>query len=173
MSLFIGNKRVTFAQIGGQVITPSTEFTLYMVGSSRDRLYTLDRTTGIATRVGSATQFGVGEAGPAGLAWDGTNLYMIGAGVDALYVAVSGPPSAVGNFVRVGSASFFGVNEAAPAGLAWDGTNLYMVGQRNDALYTLDRTTGVATRVGSASLFGVNEAGASGLAWAPSPPMPS
>ena len=69
MSLFIGDKRVTFAQIGGTPIIPSTTFSLYMVGSFTDNLYTLNRTTGVATRFGSATQFGVSEFTPSGLAW--------------------------------------------------------------------------------------------------------
>ena len=54
-----------------------------MVGSTRDALYTLDTTTGIAARVGSATQFGVSEASPSGLASHSSSLYMVGR--DALY----------------------------------------------------------------------------------------
>ena len=125
MSLFIGDKRVTFAQIGGTPITPSTTFSLYMVGDGTDALHTLDRTTGIATRVGTADRFGVSEGSPSGLAWDGTNLYMVGAANDRLYVAVTAPPQAVGGFGRVGTADRFGVNEPSPNGLAWDNQPIY------------------------------------------------
>ena len=127
-------------------------------------LYTVDRTTGIATRVGSATQFGVSEARPQGLAWDGTNLYMVGNNA-VLYTL----DRTTGIATRVGSATQFGVSEGVPTGIAWDGTNLYMVGLTTDALYTLDRTTGIATRVGSATQFGVSEGIPLGLAWIPMP----
>ena len=40
-----------------------------MVGSTNDALFTLNTSTGVATRVGSATQFGVNERGPGDLAF--------------------------------------------------------------------------------------------------------
>ena len=136
MSLFIGDKRVTFAQIGGTPIIPSTTFSLYMVGAITDALYTLNRTTGAATRVGTDTRFGVGESEPSGLAWDGTNLYMVGSEGSRLYVAITGPTQLVNRFGSVGTATQFDVNELSPTGLAWDGTNLYMVGTSTCLLYT-------------------------------------
>ena len=47
--------------------------TLYMVGAGKDRLYTVDTTTGEATVVGTAATFGVGETTPTGLAAIGNN----------------------------------------------------------------------------------------------------
>ena len=86
-----------------------------MVGAHNDVLYTLDRTTGVATRVGSATAFGVSESLPNGLAWDGTNLYMVGQRNNVLYTL----DRTTGVATRVGSATAFGVSEGTPAGLAW------------------------------------------------------
>ncbi len=59
--------------------------TLYMGGLSDDFLSTLDPATGIGTRVGSATDFGVSEEGSTGLAAIGSTLYMVGITNDALY----------------------------------------------------------------------------------------
>ena len=51
-----------------------------MVGGAGDRLYTVDRATGVATAVDASTptDFGATERDPAGLAWDGSTLYMVG-----------------------------------------------------------------------------------------------
>ena len=124
-------------------------------------LFTVDRADGTSTRVGNANRFGVNERSPSGLAWDGTNLYMVGGTNDALFTV----NTTTGVATRVGNANRFGVGESSPSGLAWDGTNLYMVGGTNDALYTVNTTTGVATRVGNADRFGVNERAPTGLAW--------
>ena len=113
-----------------------------MAGGRNDALYTVNRTTGVATRVGSATRFGVGERAPVGLAWDGSNLFMLGA-AGALYRL----NRSTGIATRVGSATNFGVGETAPVGLCWDGSNLFMIGLSTRTLYTLNRTTGVATSV--------------------------
>lgn len=134
---------------------------MYMVGSTVDALFKLNLDTGVATRVGNSTGFGVGETTPLGLAWDGSKLFMIGASTRALYEL----DTEDGTATRIGSADRFGVNEGFPSGLAWDGTDLFMVGTHTDALYTVNRTTGVATRIGSATAFGVNETSPSALEW--------
>ena len=85
-----------------------------MVGSTTDALYSLDLTTGIATRIGTATQFGVRESQPSDLAWDGSTLYMLGWDADALY---SLDPT-TGVATRIGSATAFGVSEILASGLA-------------------------------------------------------
>ena len=132
---------------------------LYMVDGVTDVLYILDTTSGTATRVGSATNFGVGEDSVSGLAYHNGTLYMVGVTNQALYTV----NTSSGVATRVGSATAFGVNETTPAGLASHNGSLYMVGD-NDVLYTVSTTTGVATRVGSATDFGVNETFPSGLA---------
>lgn len=116
--------------------------TMYMCGGIINTLYTIDLTDGIATRVGSANQWGVSESSPRDLAWDGETLFMVGA--KALYTV----DRMTGIATRVGDATNFGISgrSLSPAGLTWDGSSLFMVSR--DSLYTVDRTTGVATRVG-------------------------
>ena len=158
--------------------------TLYMVGSKNNALYTLDTATGIATRVGSATEFGVvdGEDFPRGLAsititengTTTTTLYMVGDENNFLYTLNTD----TGVATKVGSGSTadaFGAMEGLPEGLAsititengTTTTTLYMVGNNNDALYTLNTDTGVATKVASGStkaFFGAMEGQPEGLA---------
>ena len=119
--------------------------TLYMVGVLNDALYTLNTTTGMATRVGSATIFGdIFENAPSGLASHSGNLYMVGDTREIL----STLDTTTGKGTRVGTTSSgFGVNETQPTGLTSDGTNLYMIGQSQNSVYTLDTTTGEATNV--------------------------
>ena len=89
--------------------------------------------TGTATRVGTATWFGVTNRWVFGLTSHNGTLYMTGYRPHALYT----------------------LNPTT--GVASHGGTLYMTGWHTGALYTLDPTTGVATRVGSATNFGVNE----------------
>ena len=136
---------------------------MYMVGSDTAALYSINLSTGAATRIGSATQFGISEADPRALAWNGSTMYMLGANNDWLYTL----DLTTGVATRVGSVSQFGVSEGNPQGLAWNSNNntMYMVGRGNDVLYTLDLTTGMATRVGSATQFGISERQPAGLEW--------
>ena len=137
---------------------------LYMIGLDNDVLYTLDRTTGVATRVGNATRFGVNENLPLSIEWDGTNLYMIGSTNDVLYTL----DRTTGVATRVGSATNFGVSGLRASGIGWDGTTMFLSGwvsinsRIRYRLYSLDRTTGVATLITDSS----HNLGAAGdLAW--------
>ena len=58
---------------------------MYMLGSDANALYALDSTTGTAARVGTASQFGIAETAPSGLAWHNGRLYMVGFGTNSLY----------------------------------------------------------------------------------------
>ncbi len=133
--------------------------TLYLAGSTTAAigttmaLYRLNPTTGVATRVGTATNFGVNETSVPGLASHGGKLYMVGNVADALYTL--NPTTGVAT--RVGTATKFGVNEAVPRALTSHQGTLYMAGSGTQALYTLNPTTGVAARVGTATKFGVKE----------------
>ena len=87
-----GSVTLAIAAGGYSIGSPSSavvsvlRFLLYMVGFDNDRLYTVDRATGVATAVDSnITQFGVSEVGASGLAWDGSTLYMVGRGNSRLY----------------------------------------------------------------------------------------
>ena len=81
-----------------------------MVGTTNDWLYTLNTTTGVATRVGSSSQFGVSESFPTGLASHNGTLYMVGTQTDVLYTL----NTTTGVATRVGSSTAFGVSENNP-----------------------------------------------------------
>ena len=161
--------RVNSSVVRFGVVSPSEEHspfglasirdTLYMVGDANDALYTLNTSSGMATRVGSADQFGVDENNPTGLASIGNTLYMVGENA-VLYRLDTDS----GEATRVGSAAAgFGVGENFPEGLASIGNTLYMVGDARGA-YRLDTDSGEATRVGTVDKFGVGENTPAGLA---------
>ena len=158
VALLLMAMAVSLAALAGSGTAQGQSAVLYMTGSANDWLYTVNTTTGVATRVGTATQFGVSVTGPAGLAYHGGVLYMQGG--SKLY-AVN---TTTGVATRVGTSSFFGVSENAARGLGSHGGMLYMTGSANDWLYTVNTTTGAATRVGTATQFGVSEASPGGLA---------
>ena len=118
------------------------------------------RFEGDFSRIGTANEFGVGEALPRGLASIGNILYMVGSTNDALYTL----DTSSGSATRIGTADQFGVGVSIPSGLASIDDTLYMVGATTSALYTLDTSTGSATRIGSANEFGVSETAPHGLA---------
>ena len=99
---------------------------------SLDGLYSIDRRTGVATRVGTVSNYGITRSSPRfepfGLAWDGNELYAVER--DNLYSI----DRTTGVATRFGSATRFGVNETTAYGLEWDGEDLYMVGRFGDFL---------------------------------------
>ena len=110
--------------------------TLYGVSlSSGPRgLYSLDTSSATPTFIGSATNFGVSEQSPTGLASDGNNLYMVGRTNKKLYTldtttGVATPLSSVSNF-NLGSDV-----TVTPAGLAVHNGAFYMLDDAADALY--------------------------------------
>ena len=105
--------------------------TLYMVERDTDALYSLNTTTGAATRIGSANRFGVDERSPRGLASFNGKMYMTG---NSILYELS-PDTGVAT--RIGSVADFGVNEIRSSGLAVLNGKLYMVGGATDALYEL------------------------------------
>lgn len=121
--------------------------TLFLNLTRADQLHSLDRTTGVATRIGTA------RFAERSIAWDGTNLY-------AVFDYLTTVNRRTAEVTRVGSATAYGLrNFDTILGLAWDGANLYTAIFTSDnvwALYTIDRTTGVVTRVGSSDNFGVS-----------------
>ena len=116
--------------------------TLYMVTAfASPALYTISTsgdTAGMATRVGSATDFEVGESNPYGLASIGNVLYM--AGRSRMNSGLGGQLYVINTKTGVATAlstdvSNFGVGEISPSGLASIGNTLYMVGDFRDILY--------------------------------------
>ena len=129
---------------------------LYMVEDDTDFLYTVNRTTGVATKVGIS---GLSSSAiePRDIAWDGSTLYM--ATPNALYTVAT----STGAASRRGS---FGTGVTDVYGLAWDGEKLYLVDRNSDALYTVATSTGAATRVNvDAIRFNSNVTNPSALVW--------
>ena len=125
--------------------------TLYMVGKTNQKLYTINANTSTATQVGSTTAgFGVSETSPQGLAVspDG-KLYMVGAETDALYTLnqTTGAATQVGTSTDFGTTGQDAIDN--PAGLAFVGEKLYMIDSTLSRLYELNTQDGTATRVGS------------------------
>ena len=89
--------------------------TLYMTGNEFDALFAVNTTTGIATRIGNANQFGASISTPTGLGAIGELLYMTDNGTDAIYTV--NPRTGVAS--RIGSATSFGANVTIPRGLAF------------------------------------------------------
>ena len=136
-------------------ICPSGTVVLYMVGGSSEKaLYTIDKDSGSATRVGTGTvnNFGVGEEQPKGLAIIGNTLYMVGSTNNALYTV----DKMTGVAERVAEdTENFGISLTNPGGLTAIGDTLYMVGGSSEkALYTLNNE-GRATRVEAVNNFGL------------------
>ncbi len=98
-----------------------------------------------ARRIGTATQFGVNESGPAGLASDGNNLYMVGSNRRRYTLNTT-----TGQVSNPGTANFGLIGSPTPTALAWHDSKLYLAESSNDRLYTLNADGG-ATLVGNMS----------------------
>ena len=123
---------------------------LYMIGGSKDTLYTLDVITGEADRVGAVSEFGVAENSPVGLASHNDSLYMTGQGNGWLYTL----DTATGAATRVGSSDGFGVGESSPRGIA--------SGYRVPEGFTIDSATGEITYTGGSDTGGSATGGSVG-----------
>ena len=121
---------------------------LYFVGNITNYLSTLDKDTGEATRVGTATNYGLGSTAPnfSDLASDGTNLYAISgtSTVEGLYTI--DPSNGTAQKIED-----LPSGETNPTGLAWagptvnSGNDLYLIGtggEQTDKLYTLNKVDG-------------------------------
>ena len=132
-------------------------------------LATLDLKTGIGTRVlisgATDTVFTGDETTPAGMAYDGTNMFVVGAGNNLNTVVLT---SAVVTEVS-GAVADYGVAGLVLNDLAWTGNELVGVGVVGGVghVYVIDRTTGRATVIGetSANNFGVDETSPQGVVW--------
>ena len=156
----------------------SHEGVLYMLGNNPvgNFLYTLDPKTGIAQRVGNATDFGVNEKFPTGLASHGDKLYMTGGDPGILSsstvvsVSTNGPyilstETGIAEMVDPPFRGDFGGFLFEATGLASHGNVLYILGEMEDALFTLDLERGTGQRVGSTpGGFDVEEHEPTGLA---------
>lgn len=134
--------------------------TVWMVGVNNAGLMTLVLSTGVATVLGTATDFGVAEVLPYGLTWvpddesDPTvgTLFMLGQTNAALYTV----DTTTGAATRVGDATNFSVGAILPTGLAWHKGSLWMADQTTKKVYKLDRATGIASQVGDVDTLQMN-----------------
>ena len=117
---------------------------VYMLGTTNNALYTLDTDTGVAVRVGTAEEFGVGEHYPFGLASHNGVLYMTGSAHDALYTL----DTVTGEATRIGAADEFDVGEKYPSGLA--------SGYREPEGFAINSTTGEITYTGTSATSGTH-----------------
>ena len=101
-----------------------------MVGADNNWLYTLNTTTGVATRVGSASSFGVSENTPSGLASHNGVLYMVGHSIDALFTL----NTTTGVATYAGGAPQFAISEGAVSGIVVADSVMYIVGTGLDYL---------------------------------------
>lgn len=126
-----------------------------MVDDATDALYTISRTTGRATRVGSATRFGLSvlNALPTGLAWDGKYLLMLTPSTLYILNKTTGVATRfVDDEVPIPTGvhpNTFGSTIYSASGLAAHDRRLFMVDSNRDALYVLDRSRGAASLVGN------------------------
>ena len=126
---------------------------LFILEGYRKILCMLDKKTGVATQVGSATDYGTSGLILKGLAWNGTDLYSFGTftetgsdGILRTFWALFQINKSTGVATRVGTAKFFGVNENIPIDMAWSGTRMYFLG-RNVGLGEINLTTGVVSNL--------------------------
>ena len=141
---------------------------LYMVDDATNALYTLNTTTGTATRVGSANQFGLSINSPRGLTWDGprdddyelvlltpTTMYKLNktTGIARVF-----------NDLEIGSpttllTSNFGAGITDAVGIAARSKRLFMVDNATDRLYVIDRFSRLASRIGGKLIDTTNPSG--------------
>ena len=134
----IGDTMYVVSNGGTNVLNPEV--------STESGLYTMDVSTGMATRVGSATNFGAGEfLNVDGLVAIGNSLYMsvIHPVRGAIYrvnptTGVATRTTGPAGFGVDHRPAFGGTGETQPYGLALFGDTVYMAGRETNALYELD-----------------------------------
>ena len=124
---------------GGAVLTlvdvQASIGTLYGIETtSPDELWVIDRSNPPGSQLIGALTSGLGS--PAGLAWDGTDLWCVDSGSpDELWKINRTSP---GSSAKQGDLPS-GLGN--PAGLAWDGTDLWCVDDDGDELWKINRTS--------------------------------
>ena len=126
-------------RIGTEIITGvgSLAYDGSTIFAAHNFLTTINKNTGVQTRIGNADAFGVGEGLMFGLEWDGEKLVGVGTASDAFYEI----NRTTGVATRIGSISDFGTRENNPQALAWDGNKMFMVGNAVLALFEMEQST--------------------------------
>lgn len=124
------------------VSAPGARGALYGIDSDLDKLYRVDPATGAVTLVGSTNTNGL--ATPAGLAWGGSQMYVIDLADGDLFTLDlnTGSPTLIGTSGILGWQGL----AARPS----DGA-LFAVNQNNN-LYSISATTGAATLIGATGI---------------------
>ena len=142
---------------------------LHMAGTTQadgDGIYTVDTTTGVATRVALLKDLGITTATLTGLTSHKGYLYLTTSKPGRLFRADLDAKTAT----QLGANNFGPVNEATPIGIASHIGELYMIGANTDKLYEINiaaastaasHATATATPVGVATLFGASVGGES------------
>ena len=136
---------------------------MYMTGNDADALYTIDSNTGAVARVGTASQFGVAERGPFGLAWHNGQLYMAGYGTNSLYTIdiATGEAALVATKDQLTGS---GGPTRLLAGVASHEGELYVTTVSTGRLYRVDLDTLTGTRIGTDNFGTFNETYPIGIA---------
>ena len=97
---------------------------LYTVGRARtsgaSQLRTVNRTTGLTTKIGDSLFFGVGEQNPQAIMSLGNKLYMLGTQrLDGRDSALYELDVNTGEATTIGNAPSFGIGEGVPTGIAF------------------------------------------------------
>ena len=129
---------------------------MYMLGGTADALYTLDSATSTATRVGTASQFGISETGPRGMAWHNGKLYMVGHSTDSLHTldTVTGEATRVATRTQITGS---GGPDRVLSGVASHNGDLYVTTTTTGGLYRVDLDSSTGTQIGPDGFGSVDE----------------
>ena len=129
---------------------------MYMTGSTADALYTLDSTTGTATRIGATVAFGVSETIPGALTWHNGQLYMTGFGTNSLYTLDTDTGETV---LVVTGTQITGSHPTTRrlSGIASHNGHLYLTTTTTGGLYRVDLDTLTGTQISDDDFGDVNE----------------
>ena len=177
-TLKIGNELVSVAKIGNEIIyrrgeAPPRPSGLYMVDTGAGAaLYEVNRTTGAATRVGSAVDFDASVNRPLAMTWDGTSLVMFVADFSAsTFIGIRYNSFRLDHTTGMATLvqdAEFSSDILDISGLAWDGTDLWGIdGQTSSGSNRLYKVNIVeATRFDiQAAGFGIGLRRPRGIAW--------
>ena len=111
--VFHGDNEIDAIYHGTTNVYTASRPRLYIINDRNDTLRIASEDLLSSERIGSLTNFGVGENRPSGLASHDGNLYMVGVANDVLYTINTD----TGRATRVGTSNNFGLNIVSVSGL--------------------------------------------------------
>ena len=143
------------ASIGTTLYMTSLSYEDFNTGrANQGHLYTVNTTTGVATRIFTLPLSSNMTNSPDGIASIGTTLYVsltVGGGANATLYSIDTTSSPL-TLNRVGSVTNYNVGVTYMSALAVLNDSLYGIDYFTGNVYTIDTTTSIATRVGSTNL---------------------